>query len=176
MSVGERAGTVRVILFRHGIAHDRADPDCPPEPERELTEEGKKKTRKSAKGLKAMAMAPTRVLTSPYKRAKETAEIVAEVLGIEKSKITNTDALLPEAAPYAIYHALYAFHASDEEVVCVGHAPNLDRVIAVALTGERTPVTELKKSGACLLAVDDLPRTKGMLVWMMPPKVLGELG
>lgn len=167
---------MRVILFRHGIAHDRADPNCPPDPERELTEEGKKKTRKSAKGLKAMGVAPTRILTSPYKRAKETAAIVAEVLGIEGSKVTITDALLPEAAPYSIYHALYAFHATDEEVVCVGHAPNIDRVIAVSLTGERAPVTELKKSGACLLAVEDLPRTKGALVWMIPPKVLGEIG
>jgi phosphohistidine phosphatase len=167
---------VRVILFRHGIAHDRADPDCPADPERELTDEGKKKTRKSAKGLKALGLAPTRILTSPYKRAKETAAIVAEVLGIDASKITITDALLPDAAPYSIFHALYAFHASDEEVVCVGHAPNIDRVIAVSLTGERAPVTELKKSGACLLAVEDLPRTKGALVWMIPPKVLGEIG
>lgn len=167
---------MKVVLFRHGIAHDRADPDCPPDPERALTDEGKKKTRKSAKGLKAMGIAPTRILTSPYKRAKETAAICAEVLGIDNSKVTMTDALLPEAAPYAIYHALYAFHATDEEVICVGHAPNIDRVIAVALTGERAPVTELKKSGACLLAVDDLPRTKAALVWMIPPKVLGELG
>ena len=167
---------MRVILFRHGIAHDRADPDCPADPERALTDDGKKKTRKSAKGLKAMGTAPTRILTSPYKRAKETAAIVAEVFGLEGSKVTMTDALLPEAAPYSIFHALYAFHASDEEVVCVGHAPNIDRVIAVALTGERAPVTELKKSGACLLAVEDLPRTKSALVWMIPPKVLGEIG
>lgn len=167
---------MKVVLFRHGIAHDRADPDCPPDPERALTDDGKKKTRKSAKGLKAMGMAPTRILTSPYKRAKETAAICAEVLGIDHSKVTMTDALLPEAAPYAIYHALYAFHATDEEVICVGHAPNIDRVIAVALTGERAPVTELKKSGACLLAVDDLPRTKAALVWMIPPRVLGGLG
>lgn len=167
---------MRVILFRHGIAHDRADPNCPPDPERELTDDGKKKTRKSAKGLKAMGHAPTRILTSPYKRAKETAAIVAEVLGIDPSKITITDALLPEAAPYSIFHALYAFHATDEEVVCVGHAPNIDKVIAVALTGDRAPISELKKSGACLLEVEDLPRTHGALVWMIPPKVLGDVG
>jgi phosphohistidine phosphatase len=167
---------VRVILFRHGIAHDRADPDCPVDAERELTEEGKKKTRKSAKGLKAMGHVPTRILTSPYKRAKETAAIVAEVLGIDGSKVTITDALLPEAAPYSIFHALYAFHATDEEVVCVGHAPNVDKVIAVALTGDRAPITELKKSGACLLDVEDLPRTHGSLVWLIPPKVLGDIG
>lgn len=167
---------MNVLLFRHGLAHDQADPVCPVDSERALTDDGRKKTRKSAKGLKAMGHAPTRILTSPYLRAKETAALLAEVLGIDASMVTITDALLPEAAPYSLFHALYAFHATDEEIVCVGHAPNLDKVIAVALTGERAPVTELKKSGCCLLQVDDLPRTHGTLIWLIPPKVLGALG
>jgi phosphohistidine phosphatase len=167
---------VRVILFRHGIAHDRADPDCPPDPERALTDEGRKKTRKAARGLAEMGVGPTRILTSPYLRAKQTAAIAAEVLGVPAAKVTLTDALLPEAAPYSIFHALYAFHASDEVILCAGHAPNLDRVLALSLTGERTPVTQLKKSGAALLAVEELPRTRGQLVWLIPPKVLGDLG
>lgn len=166
---------MQVVLFRHGIAHDRADPSCPPDPERALTDEGRKKTRKAAKGLLKMGVRPTRILASPYVRARETAAIVGEVLGIVDSRVTLSDALLPEAAPYALFHALYAFHASDELILCAGHAPNLDKVIALALTGERAPVTELKKSGAALLDVEDLPRTHGKLVWLIPPKVLGDL-
>ena len=166
---------MRVILFRHGIAHDRADPHCPPDPDRALTDEGRKKTRKSAKGLKEMACAPTRVLASPYVRAKATAAICAEVFGLPDAKVTLTDALLPEAPPYALFHALFAYHGSDEEILCVGHAPNVDKVIAVALTGERAPVTSLKKSGAALLLVEDLPRTRGELLWLIPPKVLASL-
>lgn len=166
---------MRVIVFRHGIAHDRADPDCPPDAERALTDDGKKRTKKAAKGLKEVGCVPTRILTSPYVRAKETAAIAAEVLGVDASKVTITEALLPEAAPYAIFHALYAFHASDEEILCVGHTPNVDKVLAVALTGERAPVTALKKAGAAMLLVDDLPRTKAQLAWLIPPKVLAAL-
>lgn len=121
-------------------------------------------------------MKPTRILTSPYVRAKETAALVASELKVPENKVTLTDALLPEAAPYALFHALYAFHSSDEQIVCVGHAPNLDRVLALALTGERGPVTQLKKSGAALLDMPDLPRTRGQLVWLIPPKVLGDIG
>ncbi|MCC7072994.1 MAG: phosphohistidine phosphatase SixA [Deltaproteobacteria bacterium] len=167
---------MRVILLRHGIAHDRADPDCPADPERELTPDGERKTRKVAKGLVALGCAPTRILTSPYRRARETAALAADAFGLDKAKLTLTEALLPEAAPHALYQQLYAFHNSDEEVLCAGHAPNLDKVIALALTGERAPVTALKKAGAALLAVDDLPRTRGTLVWLMPPKVLADLG
>jgi phosphohistidine phosphatase len=167
---------VRVILLRHGIAHDRADPACPPDPERALTDEGKKKTRKVAKGLAAMGCNPTRVLTSPYVRARETAEIAADVLGIPKTHVTLTDSLLPEAAPYALFQQLLAFHNSDEEILCAGHAPNIDKIIAVALTGDRIAVTGLKKAGAALLVLDDLPKTRGTLEWLMPPKALGNLG
>ena len=101
--------------------------------------------------------------------------IAAEVFGIAPAQITITDALLPEAAPYAVFHAVFAFHSTDEEILCVGHAPNVDKVIAVALTGERQPVTQLKKAGAAMLFVEDLPRTRGELGWLIPPKVLAAL-
>ena len=89
--------------------------------------------------------------------------------------MTITEALLPEQAPYALFHALYAFHGSDEEILCVGHSPNLDKIIAIALTGDRAPVTSLKKAGAAMLLVDDLPRTRGQLAWLIPPRVLSAL-
>jgi len=167
---------MRVTLFRHGLAHDRSDPACPADPERALTDEGKKKTRRAAKGLGVVGCRPTRILTSPYVRARQTAELVAEVLGLGADRITTTEALLPETAPYAIFHALHAFAGTDEEILCAGHAPHLDRALALSITGGRVPVTSLKKAGAALLELDDLPRPHGELVWLVPPKVLGELG
>jgi phosphohistidine phosphatase len=167
---------MRVILFRHGIAHDRSDPACPADPERALTDEGTKKTRRAARGLSVVGCKPTRILTSPYLRARQTAEIAAEVLGLAPERITTTEALLPEAAPYAIFHALHAFAGTDDEVLCAGHAPHLDRALALSITGGRVPVTSMKKAGAALLELDDLPRPHGELVWLVPPKMLGELG
>ncbi len=167
---------MRVIFLRHGIAHDRADPQCPADPERALTEEGRKKAKKACKGLFVVGCRPTRVVTSPYVRARQTAELALETFDLSKDKIVVTEALLPEAAPYALFHALFAFVHSDEEVVCVGHAPHLDRALALSITGDRVPVTSLKKAGAALLELDDLPRPHGELSWLMPPKVLVELG
>ena len=153
---------MRVILLRHGIAWDRADPACPADPERPLTDDGQKKTRKVARGLARVGVRPVRVLTSPYVRARQTATIATEELGVAAERIVVTDALLPEAAPYAIFHALHAFAHVDAEILCVGHAPHLDRALALSITA--------------LLEVDDLPRPHGELVWLMPPKVLAELG
>lgn len=167
---------MRVILLRHGIAWDRADPACPVDPERPLTDEGQKKTRKVARGLARVGVKPVRVLASPYLRARQTATIAAEELGVAAERLIVTDSLLPEAAPYALFHALYAFAHVDAEILCVGHAPHLDRALALSITGDKVPVTSLKKAGAALLEVDDLPRPHGELVWLMPPKVLAELG
>lgn len=166
---------MRVILFRHGIAHDRADPHCPPDAERALTDEGRKKTKKAVRGLGLVGCKPTRVLTSPYVRARQTADIVAEAFDLGKDHVVVTEALLPDGAPYAIFHALFAFAQTDEEIVCVGHAPHLDRALALSITGDRVPVTSLKKAGAALLEIDDLPRPHGELAWLLPPKVLVEL-
>ena len=89
---------MRVILLRHGIAHDRADPACPADPGRALTEEGRKKTRKAVRRLVRVGVQVTRIITSPYVRAKETADIAAEILGIAIDDIVVSDALLPQAA------------------------------------------------------------------------------
>jgi phosphohistidine phosphatase len=169
---------VRVVFLRHGIAHDRADPACPPDPERALTDEGRKRTRRACRGLATLQLGATRVLTSPYVRARQTAEIAAAELSVDAARFTYTAALLPDAPPYVVFHALHAFTDTDEAIVCVGHAPHLDRAITLALTGAvgMPPIAQLKKAGACLLVVDDLPRTRGELAWLLPPKVLSSLG
>ena len=42
---------MELYIVRHGIAVDREDAKCPPDPERFLTDEGKEKSRQAAKGV-----------------------------------------------------------------------------------------------------------------------------
>jgi phosphohistidine phosphatase SixA len=170
------ANGVRVVLLRHGIAQDRADPACPPDPLRKLTDEGKRKTRKVCRALfEHLDVKPTRILSSTLVRAQETAIIAADEMELETKDIVSTEALLPEAPPYAIFHALFAFHETDEEILVAGHAPNLDLVLALAITGGRAAVTKLKKAGAACLVLDDLPHPKGELAWLVTPKLMAAL-
>ncbi len=90
---------MRLYLMRHGIAIDREDPDCPPDPERYLTPKGIQRTRAAARGLRALRVKPTALLTSPYVRAVQTGEIICEVLGLDCKQLKTTDALKPEAKP-----------------------------------------------------------------------------
>ena len=47
---------MQLYIVRHGIAIDREDPKCPPDPERYLTEEGLEKTKQVAKGVAALGV------------------------------------------------------------------------------------------------------------------------
>jgi phosphohistidine phosphatase len=162
-----------LYLLRHGVAMDREDPNCPPEAERPLTPEGVDKTRQVARGLRKLGVKPDLILSSPLVRAVQTAEIAAEELNYAKGKIRRTEALLPEADPAALLKEVVQMRK--DEILCAGHAPHLDEMIAHAV-GVRVSFTALKKAGAACLEFDSPVASRARLLWLFPPKVLRQLG
>jgi phosphohistidine phosphatase len=161
-----------LYLVRHGIAVDRTDPKCPPEAERPLTARGVQKTRSAALGLRALGAKPDVLITSPFVRAAQTAEIFAEALGFPLDKIRVNESLKPAGNPADIVREIS--HLRAKEVAVFGHAPHLDLTIA-HLAGARTPFTELKKAGAaCFEHVSSHGGWE--LRWILTPKVLRDLG
>lgn len=165
---------MQLYIVRHGIAIDREDPKCPPDPERYLTEEGVEKTTQVAKGVAALGVAGDLFFTSPYVRAAQTAEIFAAALDYAKQKIRRTDLLLPGAEPSHILREL-ARNKQASSVFLFGHAPQLDDVIATAL-GSKRHVTELKKAGVALVELKRISPPIGVLVWLAVPKLLRRAG
>ena len=161
---------MQLYIVRHGIAIDRQDPKCPPDPERYLTEEGVEKTKQVAKGVAALGVTGDLFLTSPYVRAAQTAEIFASALENAKQKIRRTDLLLPGAEPSQLFRDL-AREKQASAVFLFGHAPQLDDVIATAL-GSKKHLTELKKAGVAFVELRRLSPPIGELVWLATPKLL----
>jgi phosphohistidine phosphatase len=160
-----------LYLVRHGIAVDRTDPKSPPEAERPLTAKGVQKARSAALGLKELGAKPEVLMTSPYVRAAQTAEIFAEALGYAPEKVRVIEALKPTGNPADLLREIS--HLRAKEVICFGHAPHLDQVIA-QLSGARGVFTELKKAGvACLEQVARNGRWE--LRWILTPKMLRQL-
>ena len=165
---------MQLYIVRHGIAIDREDPKCPPDPERYLTEEGVEKTKQVANGVAALGVTGDLFLTSPNARAAQTAEIFASALDYAKQKIRRTDLLLPGAEPSLLFAEL----AKDKQASTVfifGHAPQLDEVIATAL-GSKKHVTSMKKAGVAFLELKRLSPPIGQLVWLTTPKILRRAG
>jgi phosphohistidine phosphatase len=160
-----------LYIVRHGLAVDRTDPKSPPEAERPLTAKGVQKTRSAALGLAELKVKPDVLISSPFVRAAQTAEIFAETLGYSVNKIKVSEALKPTANPADIVKVVARLRA--KEVMVFGHAPHLDN-LAAHLIGGRV-FTELKKAGvACF---EHTPATgKWNLRWLVTPKILREIG
>ena len=158
-----------LYIVRHGIAIDREDPKCPSDPERYLTPEGLKKTREVAKKTAKLTGPPNSVISSPYVRTMQTAEIFADELCISKSRIEKTESLLPGAEPAAFFREL-SRKKSVESVMCFGHAPQLDELISFGL-GVKKGFTELKKAGVACIELSRVSPPAGKLLWLITPRV-----
>lgn len=165
---------MELYIVRHGIAVDREDPNCPADPERFLTSEGMEKTRQVARGVAEVATVPDLMLTSPYLRAVQTAELFAEALEYPKHKIAKSDLLLPGAESLQLFREL-AKNKELSTIFVFGHAPHLDDVIATAV-GTNHHVSSLKKAGVALVELKRLVPPSGELVWLATPKLLRKAG
>lgn len=160
---------MQLYLIRHGIAVDREDPNCPPDTERPLTPKGVKRSHAAALGLRALDVKPGAVLTSPWLRALQTAEIFCEAIGYPPKKIMRTDALKGTSAPADLLRELQSMKA--KVVFCFGHEPHLHLVIAHVLHTS-AKITELKKAGLALLELERLSPPQGRLLALYPASTL----
>lgn len=165
---------MKLYLVRHGIAIDREDPKSPAEAERYLTEEGIKKTREVARGVATLVDKPDLLLSSPYVRATQTAEIFATAMKYPRQKIRKTGALLP-GTQVAVFFRELAKSRDAESVFCFGHAPQLDEVIGAVLGSSKSDITSLKKAGVACFELRRVTPPSGTLVWLATPKLLKKL-
>lgn len=161
---------MQLYIVRHGIAIDRDDPKCPSEAERYLTEEGVEKTRQAAKGIAALEVHADLMISSPYVRAMQTAEIFAGALDYPKQKIRSTDGLLPGAEPGAFLREL-AREKNASSVFCFGHAPHVDALLATSV-GAQHHITSMKKAGVAFVELRRLSPPSGQLIWLATPKLI----
>lgn len=163
---------MQIYIIRHAIAELREDWDRPDE-ERPLTNKGRKKMARIARGLANLGVRFSEIYTSPLVRAEQTAEIVQEKTKCEA--LHRTDLLVPEADPEAILSLLNK-HEEEAALALVGHEPHVSALLNYLLTGAGGYWTGFKKGGVALLECDK-PVTAGRcaLRWFMEPNHLAAL-
>jgi phosphohistidine phosphatase len=155
---------VRLYLLRHGLA-DWPDWDPARDDERPLTREGIAKLRAEARAFERLDLRLDAILSSPLARARESAAIVAERLGLEPM-------LEPALAPgfdAKKLRPLLQRHAKADALLLVGHEPDLSATIAELAGGARVA---LKKGGLARLDLESLQPPAGTLAWLVPAKLL----
>jgi len=159
---------MKLLILRHASAVPPGDPDVG-DKDRPLTARGRKRFKKAVKGLSEITAAPDVLLTSPLRRARETAEIAGKAWKLAPTE----EPLLAGGSPEALLAAIGA-HPVDSAVALVGHEPDLSQFLAHVVGGvaERLP---FKKGGAALVELDDGAAGAGRLIWFMPPRLLRAL-
>jgi phosphohistidine phosphatase len=166
---------MKLLVIRHGPAGDREAFAATGQPDdlRPLTERGRRKVRRAARGLRHQVGALDLVATSPLTRARETAAIVADRIG--GPELVTLPELAPDAVPDALVPWLRG-QAAEATVAVVGHEPHLGFLVGWLLTGRHASFVELRKGGACLLEFQDEPSAGGaVLLWALAPRQLRKL-
>jgi phosphohistidine phosphatase len=148
-------------LLRHGeaVPHDAA-----PDHDRELTDRGRDQARAAGRALKALEVEVHLCFTSPKVRARQTAELACESLGVEP---VEEDALSEGFDGRAALDLMRAAGA-DQRVLVVGHEPDFSQVV-YDLTGG---TVDFKKGGIAGIRLDG---SKGELIVLLRPREIDRI-
>ena len=155
---------VDLLLLRHGIAverHQGVD-----HPDRCLTPLGVERTFKVCCRLRDLGLIADRLYSSPYRRARETAELAVKS-GLAP-EVELASGLEPGGDPWPLVQRLQG------SCLLVGHEPDLSQLAAV-LTGARSGGLRLRKAGLCHLRWDGShqdPRGVAQLQGLLRPHLL----
>jgi phosphohistidine phosphatase len=159
---------MEIYLLRHGIAesHSSSGRDA----DRRLTDEGRRKLRAVLACAQASGVRPSVIVTSPYRRALETAEIAARELGYE-GKLVRTEALIPDGSPQGVWQELRE-HRHEPSVLLAGHEPLFSSAVAYLL-GSAREMVHFRKGALVRIDVETLgAEPNGVLQWMITPGVV----
>ena len=154
---------MEIYLMQHGEAYPE-DQD----PERSLTPKGEDQIHSSGKALRKLGVDVDLIVSSPKKRARQTAEIVAGELGYSMERIEVTETLEPLAPSRDAITYLRRF-GDRRKVLLAGHLPSLGE-IASNLMSEGTHVSiHFEMGGVCRIDVEAIPTHAGDLRWILTP-------
>jgi phosphohistidine phosphatase len=159
-----------LYVLRHGIAVPSGSPGIPDD-DRPLTPKGRKRMRQIGRGLRRLGVEPDGIFSSPLPRAWETAEIVADALGLT-DRLESADTLRADRDAATIRDWIRG--RSEDRLMIVGHNPALSSLVGLLVTGRDEPqLCELKKGGIAVLST----RAEGgfALDWIATPRLLRRL-
>jgi phosphohistidine phosphatase len=156
-----------LYIVRHASAgQHRADPKK--DEKRPLDKDGVEQCRQLGRVLAALKVEVSVVISSPLKRATQTAVLLSNEIDYE-GKLIMSDALRPEAT-FASFRALLGQQRDAEAVMVVGHNPSLNQFASKLVSGGQNENSiDLKKAAAAKM---EMKLRGAQLQWCITPKVL----
>jgi phosphohistidine phosphatase len=158
---------MELYLLRHGIA-ENGRPGSP-DSARELTDEGREKTAAVLKRASQAGVEPSLILSSPYVRARQTANIAAKELGY-RGDLELLDSLVPNGTPEKVW-ADVRDRADEPAILLAGHEPLMGALVAYLLNAPSLRI-DMKKAALVCIEVESVGAVpRGVLRWMLIPRL-----
>jgi len=159
--------------MRHGLAEDREEfaKKSSEDSLRPLTMRGRKRTQRVAMQLREWIDEVDLIVSSPYTRARQTAELVSQIF--IDTKVIEAAELVPSGPPQAFLRWLRAHGDDYKRIVAVGHEPQLSILASFLLAGQIEPLLEIKKSGVLCLKMESfkfIVPGAAKIVWLLQPR------
>jgi phosphohistidine phosphatase len=162
---------VKLLIVRHAKSMDRNDFTGSDDWDRPISDVGRREMKENADGIKSLVPGVDTFVSSPLRRALQTADIVIERYGVSTDPV-KTETLAPEADPSDFHNWLKECDL-DGTTAIFGHRPSLPRIVSYLLSGRKNAFVELKKGSALLLEIDSsMSESASELQWAMTPEQL----
>ncbi len=166
---------MNLYLLRHSNAADQPPKGETGDSARRLTPEGIYKARVIGRAMRRMGLTFDLVLSSPAARAQETAALVVAELKPRPTVELHGD-LQIGGQLRSVGKRILKGPRPPEDVLLVGHEPDLSRIAALLLAGAHPVTLTFKKGGLCKLAVGRLRYGRcATLEWQLTPRLLAHI-
>ncbi len=156
---------MELYLFRHGIAEDA--PAGRSDSSRALTQRGRERSAEVAKMARKSGVMPSLIVSSPYLRAVQTAEVAAKEFAWE-GRLLQLASLVPHGTPEAVWSDLRDLR-DEPSILLAGHEPLMANLAAYLLHAPGLTV-DMKKSAMIRIDLPGAgPVPRGVLRWMITP-------
>lgn len=155
---------MQLYLLRHANADTVAENDD----ERQLSEKGILQTQRVARFCEAHEITPSVLLTSPIRRAHQTARLVSEHLRVDMQLARW---LACGATPEDILSELYVLR-EQPSVMLVGHEPDFSAFAAFLLGAKHRNAFHIRKGSLTLFTLHEFAMGGGQLEFSIPPKLV----
>ncbi len=159
-----------IYIARHAWAYEFGDPRWPDDSLRELEPEGADRYMQVVQALAERNFAPDRIVTSPYTRCRQTAEIISQY-SANSPEILELDALQPGSQFDELVE--WSRNAGGEQLCWVGHAPDVGLMTAALVGDGHANIRFAKGAIAAIRFHDQLRPGEGELYWHVTAKSLG---
>ena len=163
---------MNLYLMRHGFAVEPGTPGYDSDGERPLTSKGERRVRRVAEALAKLEISFDLILSSPLVRARQTAQVLLEEAKA-RQKVQLTEHLAPGGSVKDLVELLQGSSGPPEDILLVGHEPDLSLLASLLLTGGDGPTVVFKKGGIAKLVSEKLRAGRcATIEWLMTSRQL----